>query len=133
MQTIPQEHKDKMKMIRLEILNVCWCHGCGCRKNISYNYVGSFCSKWCWRGNVWDADIDDDDTSWCVLGKNCMSCINQTKYTLRKANHICSYYNLDPMGAKDKKYTKNAKPCIKMDLEYSNVSKNRYQDLVGQY
>lgn len=104
------DHRKKMERICLEILNVCWCHGCGREKLFSSNYVGSFCSKRCWKGVY--RNFRGDDSSWCMLGDKCLECRGNRVYTLRQANHIQRYYNRDPMGAKDMKYTKNAKPKI---------------------
>jgi hypothetical protein len=103
-------HKQLMDSICLEILNVCWCHGCGKRKYLGTSYVGKFCSKICWRHTQLE-DIDNTN-AWCILGENCLECNGNIEYSLAESLHIQRYYNLDPMGAKDKKYTKNAKPMI---------------------
>ena len=124
------KHRAYMRTILDEILNVCWCHGCGWKKGLGYNYVGSFCNKWCWRANVRDADDDDD---WCVLGEMCMECVEPTEYTLARAYHIQDYYNLDPMGSKDRKYTKSAKPRIIMEHAKDYTDDCNYKDLVAQY
>lgn len=121
------KHRKYMKTILNEILNVCWCHGCGYRKYLGNNYVSSLCSKGCWRANIRDAE------HFCVLGEMCMNCIKPKRYTLAKAYHIQVYYNLDPMGAKDKKYTKSAKPCIVIEFAEDYTDDCNYKDLVGQY
>lgn len=125
-------HKEKMKRICKEILNVCWCHGCGNKKHFSGNYVGSFCNKWCWKDLYYNYDYNND-TSWCVLGENCLECNHEGPYTLRESSHIQHYYNIDPMGTKDKKYTKNSKPCIDIIYPEDYTIDCNYEELVGQY
>ena len=90
-------HKDKMKRICKEILNVCWCHSCGGRKGLTY-YYASYCSKWCWKAlerNIDENYIDYKD--WCILGENCLNCVDAEIYTLAHPYHIQRYYNIDPM------------------------------------